>query len=83
MPRHIQDLEMLKKEGINSMLKSHFWCGVCFWLLAALIILNEHWELNVSLDQKATEFDLLHLPTPDYFSPTPEQIEKGKLEKLK
>lgn len=43
-----------------------------------LVILNEHWELQVPLGELQDHgFDWVHLPCPDYFSPTTDEIDMG------
>jgi hypothetical protein len=40
--------------------------------------LNEDWELQVPLrDLEDLGFDWVHLPCPDYFSPTVDEIDLG------
>lgn len=63
MPRHEKDLALLKTSGI-----------------VALIVLNEEWELKMNLEEVRKQgFELLHLSTPDYFAPSPREIQEGVL----
>lgn len=46
--------------------------------LLALVVLNEEWELKMNLEEVRKQgFELLHLSTPDYFAPSPREIQEG------
>eukprot|EP01127_Copromyxa_protea_P012781 TRINITY_DN3356_c0_g1_i2.p1 TRINITY_DN3356_c0_g1~~TRINITY_DN3356_c0_g1_i2.p1 ORF type:complete len:227 (-),score=43.28 TRINITY_DN3356_c0_g1_i2:57-737(-) len=61
MPNNEGDLQELKSKNVKS-----------------IIILNEEWELQVPFKRlNELGFDYIHLPCPDYFSPTVDEIQQS------
>jgi len=61
VPRHMEHVQSLKSAGVG-----------------AIISVNEAWELFVHPEElQKLDIEFLHLPTPDYYAPTTEDINKG------